>query len=267
MSRNIFRFVFFVVIFATSSVGLYYHYQNSRPCTHPIPYAIGEVDARFGVTKSALISNAEAAASIWNKAAGKTLLIYDANAELKISFIYDEREANAKLGVKILQQQTDLDSARGALDAAQSRFATEQAAYNQAVMVINARGGATPSEVRELTQQKESLKQLATSINSRVVSYNTSVAAMNAVAQQYNQNTGHTFEQGKYIRDSAGGRISIFEFIGATQLERVLAHEFGHAIGLDHNDDSKSIMFAKNESGNLVPTEADLTALRAVCGS
>ena len=267
MSRDILRLVVFGVVLAGAGGGLYYQYQNSRPCTHPIPYAIGEVDARFGITKSALISNAEAAAAIWNKAMGKTLLTYDPKAELKISFIYDEREANARLGVKILQQQATMDSARAALDAVQAQFAAEQAAYNQTVSVINARGGATPSEARELTQQKESLKQLATSINSRVVSYNASVAELNAVAQQYNQSTGHTFEQGKYVRDAAGERISIFEFIGVTQLKRVLAHEFGHAIGLDHNDDPKSIMFAKNESGNLVPTNADLAALRAVCGS
>lgn len=267
MKGDIIRFSVFGIVLAVAGGGLYYQYQNSRSCAHPISYAVGAVDIRFGITKSALISDAEAAASIWNKAAGKTLLTYDANAKLKISFIYDEREANAKLGAKILQQQADLDGARAALDAAQSRFATEQAVYNQTVKTINARGGATPSEAKALTKQQESLNQLADSINSRVAIFNTNVAALNAVTSEYNQNTGHTFEQGKYVRDSAGERISIFEFIGETQLKRVLAHEFGHAIGLDHNSDPKSIMFAKNESGNLVPTNTDLSALRAVCGS
>ena len=267
MKGDMIRFSILGIVLAAAGGGLYYQYQNSRPCTHPISYAIGAVDARFGVTKSALISDAEAAASIWNKAAGKTLLTYDSNAKLKISFVYDEREANAKLGAKILQQQTDLDSARAALDVAQSRFATEQAAYNQTVKTINARGGATPSEAKTLMKQQESLKQLADSINSRVASFNTSVATLNAVTSEYNQNTGHTFEQGKYVRDSTGERISIFEFIGMAQLQRVLAHEFGHAIGLDHNSDPKSIMFAKNESGNLVPTQSDLSALKAVCGA
>ncbi len=267
MKGDIIRFSVLGIVLAIAGGGLYYQYQNSRPCTRPISYAIGAVDARFGITKSALISDTEVAAAIWNKAMGKTLLAYDPNAALKISFIYDEREASAKLGAKILQQQEDLDSARAALDAEQSRFVTEQSAYNQTVKTINARGGATPSEARDLSKQQESLKQLADSINNRVASFNTSVTALNAVTAEYNQNTGHTFEQGKYVRDSAGERISIFEFIGEAQLKRVLAHEFGHAIGLDHNNDSKSIMFAKNESGNLVPTQSDLSALQAVCGT
>ncbi len=261
------RFLVVGIVLAVAGGGLYYQYKNTRPCAHPIPYAIGAFDARFGVTKSAIITHAKAAADIWNNVAGKPLFTYDPDAKLKISFIYDEREANAKLGSKILQQQADLDTARTALDASRAQFAEGQAAYNQTVKVINARGGATPGEARELDKQQASLKQLAASINTRVESYNANVARLNAVAEEYNQNTGHIFEQGEYVRDSSGERINIFEFIGTTQLERVFAHEFGHAIGLDHNSDPKSIMFAQNESGNLVPTKADLAALQAVCGN
>lgn len=261
------RFLVVGIVLAAAGGGLYYQYENTRPCAHPIPYAIGALDSRFGVTKSAIITHAKAATDIWNKATGKTLLTYDPNAKLKISFIYDEREANAKLGSKILEQQAVLDQARSALDVLHAQLIAQQTVYNQTVKLVNARGGATPSEFKMLSAQENSLKQLAATINTKVESYNANVVRMNAVAEEYNQSTGHTFEQGEYVRDSAGQRISIFEFIGTTQLERVLAHEFGHAIGLDHNSDPKSIMFAKNESGNLVPTATDLAALNAVCGN
>ncbi len=267
MRGDIIRFLVLGIVIAAAGGGLYYQYENTRPCAQPIAYAIGAVDARFGVTKSSLITHAKTAADIWNKAAGNMLLTYDPNAELKISFIYDEREANAKLGSKILEQQAVLDQARAALDVLQAQFTAQQTMYNQTVKLVNARGGATPSEFKTLSAQENSLKQLSVTINAKVESYNANVARLNAVAEEYNQSTGHTFEQGEYVRDSAGERINIFEFIGMTQLERVLAHEFGHAIGLDHNDDSKSIMFAKNESGNLVPTQSDLAALKAVCGN
>lgn len=261
------RWSVLIIVIAVAGGGLYSQYQNTRPCTHPISYALGAVDSRFGIAKSTLLDDAKVAMNIWNKAAGKNVLVYDPNAALKINLIYDEREENAKLGSKIALQQDAADNERAALDAAQARLVAEQASYNQTVSAINARGGATKSEARDLALQRASLNALADSINSAVALYNASIAVLNAEVERYNQSTGSTFEQGEYVRDSAGERINIFEFVGTLQLERVLTHEFGHAIGLGHNADPRSIMFAKNESGNLVPTAADLSALRAVCGA
>ncbi len=256
-----------LIIIAVAGGGLYYQYQNTRPCTHPIPYAIGAVDARFGISNSTLITQAKAAAAIWNKAAGKTVLVYDPKGGLKINLIYDAREANAKFGSQIAVQQDKTDTARAALDALQAQYATKQTAYNDAVSAVNARGGATRSEAATLNAERDSLNALADSINSQVAVFNASVNALNILVAEFNQTAGHTFEEGQYVRDSTGERINIFEFVGNIQLERVLAHEFGHAIGLDHDADPKSIMFAKNESGNLVPTASDLSALHALCGA
>lgn len=267
MRADAIRWLVFIIVATTAGGGLYYTYQNTRPCTHPISYAIGAVDARFGITNSALITDTKTAIAIWNKAAGKTVLVYDPKAGLKVNLIYDEREASAKLGSQIALQQADMDSARAALDASQAQFTADQTAYNQKVNAVNARGGATPSEAAALSAERDSLNALANSINSQVASFNASVAALNAKVAEFNQTAGRTFEEGQYVRDSAGERINIFEFVGNTQLDRVLAHEFGHALGLDHDSNPKSIMFAKNESGNLVPTASDLSALRAVCGA
>ena len=267
MKGDAIRWLALMLVIAGAGGGVYYQYQNTRPCIHPIPYAIGTVDARFGLKNSTLLFETEAAVAIWNKAAGKTVLTYDPSAALKVNLIYDEREASAKLGIMIASQQADMDSARASLDAMQAQFTAEQSAYNQKVSAINARGGATRSEAAELSSERDSLNALASSINSKVALYNASVKDLNAKVAEFNQTAGRTFEEGQYVRDSSGTRINIFEFVGTTQLERVLAHEFGHAIGLDHNDDPKSIMYAKNESGNLVPTASDLAALKAVCGT
>lgn len=266
MRGDAIRWLVLLVVTLIAGGGVYYQYQNTRPCVHPIPYAIGAVDARFDIKNSTLLASTKAAAAIWNKAAGKTVLVYDPEADLKINLIYDEREASAKLGSAIALQQSNMDSARATLDALQARFATEQAAYNQEVNDVNARGGATPSEAAALAVERNSLNALAASINTKVAAFNASVATLNAKVAEFNKTAGRTFEEGQYVRDSAGERINIFEFVGNAQLERVLAHEFGHAIGLGHNEDPKAIMFAKNESGNLVPTASDLAALKDVCG-
>jgi predicted Zn-dependent protease len=64
-----------------------------------------------------------------------------------------------------------------------------------------------------------------------------------------------------------GEEINIYEFDSRTALLRVLAHEFGHALGLDHNDNEQSIMHYLNSSTNLKPTKEDLAALREVCAT
>ena len=267
MRGEIIRWFIVLIVAGASGIGLLYTYQYMRPCAHPISYAIGAFDSRFDVTQATLLAEAKTAANIWNKAAGKTVLVYDPDAEMKINLIYDEREANAKIGRRIARQQESMDNARTALDALQAQYAAKQDVYNEKVDAVNARGGATRNEAVTLNAERDSLNALADSLNAQFVTFNASVATFNATVKEYNQTAGKTFQAGQYVRDATGENINIFEFIGSIQLERVLAHEFGHAIGLDHNNDSKSIMFAQNESGNLVPTASDLSSLRALCGA
>ncbi|MFZ1075194.1 MAG: matrixin family metalloprotease [Minisyncoccia bacterium] len=266
MSGDAIRWWVLCFVVAIAGAGMYADYQQTRPCAEPIPYSVGAVDPRFGISSTAVLNEAEAAADIWNQAEGKTILKYDPTAALKISLIYDERQANAKIGTAIASAQANADTARTALDVAQAQFIADQQSYNQKVSEVNAHGGATPSEAAALNLERDALKQTADSINAEVERYNASIASLNAEVEQYDQTAGHTFEEGEYVQDDSGKRISVFEFVGNTQLERVLAHEFGHAIGLGHNTNPKSIMYAQNESGNLVPTADDLAALKAVCG-
>lgn len=267
MTRDrLYWFILIVVVALAGSV-VYNKYEMTRPCAQPIAYSIGAVDSRFDISTATLKSDLATAAQIWNKAAGKTVLKYDPTASLAVNLVYDEREATAKLGVSITRAQEQADTERTALDAKQADFIGKQDAYNQKVEAINTNGGATPPQARTLEAERARLIALASDIQQEVSAYNQKVASLNALIEEFNQSAGRTFEEGQYGRDANGERINIFEFIGDAQLERVLAHEFGHAIGLDHNDNPASIMYARNESGNLVPTTDDLAALHALCGA
>jgi hypothetical protein len=257
-----------VVIFALAGVvaALYYRRLNPAPCSRPILYSIGTVDPRFNVTSQTLIDDSKIAIAIWNRAAGHTVLAYDPAAPLTINLIYDARQSNATLGVSLSEKQAGLDSARDALDASQRRYIAIQDVYNSDVTITNNKGGATPDESAALQARKAALDALADTVRGEEARFNASIAAVNSQVENFNQQAGQILKAGEYVRDARGRRINVFKFIGDTELERFLAHEFGHAIGLDHNGDPESIMYAQSENGNLTPTAADLAALRAACG-
>lgn len=267
MSRDALYGIVALVVLGGASLVVYHRYDVGRPCHHVVAYSIGSVDPRFDIATSSLKEVADSAAQIWNTAEGKTLLVYRADAPLTINLIYDTREESAQTGLSITKQQAELDAARATLEGEKDQLKAEEAAYSRQVQAINGRGGASRSEVIALSAARATLEARRVAVNADVARFNAEVASLNQAITAYNTTSGHSFQEGQYVRDASGERVNIFEFIGTTQLERVLAHELGHAIGLEHNSDPASIMYAENESGNLVPTAADKSALADLCGS
>lgn len=275
------------------------------PCTQPIPYNLGTFDTQFGISKAYFLSALSEAEAIWDKALGTTLFVYSpADTEsnvLKINLVYDYRQqATSKLNslgitvqnnqasydmlkVKFTAEKAQYESQKSTYDAAVLTFNTKEQAYEAEVSSWNTKGGAPQpeydklqaekaeldTESAQLQAQQASLNSMVDEINALVVALNRLVAILNLSVDQYNSINGargDTFEEGLFVEEGIARHIDIYEFSNHDKLVRVLAHELGHALGMQHVADSGAIMYKYNQGTSLTPTAADITELKTVCG-
>ena len=281
--------------------GGYFYYTAHATCNAPVAYHIGTLDPQFGLSSDEARTAISAAESLWEDATGRNLFSYDADAEFTVNFIYDARQAHTdigqQLGAELEKKKNISDEVRRKYEEllADYRSLTEQyerkasdykarlITYNEEVATWNTKGGA-PEEVYTtlateksdlakeqdvLNAEAEQLNQIVRDINDLGEQGNGLVSAYNSIVEQYNSqfgNAGHSeqFTQGDY----QGDRINIYEYENTDELEIVLAHELGHALGLDHVEGEDSIMYYLMGEQNLPSglTVGDLSAFDQICG-
>ncbi len=271
-----------------------------QPCQRPITYSIVNLDSRFALTKDELQVDIKKAEKLWEDAGNKNLFEYLPNGDLKINLIYDSRQ---KVTDDLKKIGLVINNDRATFEALKVKYDTSISAYNQKkeqldilfadydadknvydkdVERSNQRGGASKAQFEVLeqrrialneqvliiNQEKDSLNTLVDSVNSIGALLNNLINTLNLKIDNYNTvgaSNGQQFNEGEYITDSMTSAINIYQFSDRAELISVLAHEFGHVLGMEHIDNQKAIMYYLNESGNEKLTEDDLGELNRVC--
>lgn len=279
-------------------------YALIYPCSIPIRYSIGHIDDRFGVSKSELVDDLAQATSIWEQPLHKKLFEYASStedADLLVNLTFDSRQETTNtlgkintdiengtaqfntLRTQYEQQLTNYNQAKAAFDAELQAYTTKKASYENDIAYWNSHGGASKQKYAQLEQTRNELNteqakilQDQQHINSLVTQVNQTGASLNNVIQTHNLNvrtynaigasTGDEFEEGVYKNSTTERSITIFQFSDQTKFIRVLAHEFGHALGLNHVNDPEAIMYKINNGKDLTLTSDDRIALKVLCG-
>ena len=270
----------------------------NQPCSKPLTYSIGSIDPKFGISQEELEQLAGEAASIWNRADGKTLLQYDPASSFKINLTYDNRQeatdAASQLQHNLDNLETTDDYLKSQYDSLSlsykkkidkynedlDNYKNDLEKYNSEVNDWNSQGGAPSAEYDKLKKEKNNLENEYNNLNKEKADINALVSMTNGIAKKENQvvtnynNTVstykeqygdmHEFEKGVFD----GKEINIYQFKADSDLRLTLTHELGHYIGMDHVENSKSIMYyliGDQDMKNPTPTVEDSAELDKIC--
>lgn len=270
------------------------------PCQTVLHYSIGRFDTNFGISKQDFINSIQKAETVWEKPSGKELFSYDPNAKFTINLIYDERQRETLLKQRtesglekaeslFTQIDDSFNSLKNSYESKAALFKTEQnryearrAKYESEVDYWNKRGGAPQGEYSKLQKEADELNTEAQKLNTEASELNqlqdkvkAALTERNKAAQEYNKvvenfnskyGHGYEFDQAEYTHQA----INVYQFTSTSDLTLALAHEFGHALNMDHVQNSKSIMYFQTYEGDtvtLIPSKEDLTEFRRVCGA
>lgn len=286
--------VLLLVVIGAAGAGIW-HYGKPLlfPCAEPLTYSVTTYDARFGLSEAAFADALKDAAALLNEAAGKTVIAAAPEGEIAVELVYGDKQEAAELGEDIDGEQQAYEAKRTHVEALRSAYLREERSYDAAAASYERRarayqaeverwnraGGAPPETYEALQQERRELEAdevalsedadrvnaMAAEINVEVEELNRLARALNAKVNVYNEHAGEAFDQGRYIQDASGKRIQIYEFTDGVELRRVLAHEFGHALGMDHVENPESILYSFNIGTELELTPEDIAELRSVC--
>lgn len=256
------------------------------PCEKTLTYGLGEFDSRFGVSREQLIQSLVQAEAIWEKPTGFDLFAYDPNGELKINLIYDERQEQTRAEYELRKKLDSTGESYNSLvkehatmlsayERDRAPYESRLVAYNSQLSFWNSRGGAPRKEFEELEKERQYLQAEQDRLNEIARQLNSIAEHITTIAERHNLNVtvynqqfaiSRQFDQADYrSRDRV---INVYQYGDLTELRLALAHELGHALGLEHVEEPEAIMYylmERQDQRNPALKPADVNALKSIC--
>ncbi|WP_082971896.1 matrixin family metalloprotease [Rheinheimera sp. SA_1] len=253
-------------------------------CQSPLGWRLGNLDPAFNLTEAQAIRLISTAAEMWNNAVGKELLRHDPAQGFVIDFKFDARQQQL-LKQRLLQRNLarydeaiqpglqNLPEKFAELDTKIAEFNQQKAQLQQQISQFQPNAQNAEAQRRQLEQQQQSLIREADWLEQqrqqllRDQNYlNETIRQRNELVQTADLPTETApFEVGLMTIKQQQRQMTLFAFSSETDLVATIAHEFGHAIGIEHTPEPDSIMFHQLNAQQQQLTAADLRAWQSTC--